>query len=312
VSRLGDALKDVSSSSNRVPPSQKIKESKLLKDLETKQKSYGTIEQSDVTPQEEKVSTLTTLKEGVKQIYRRLSGRGQYSQIPTDEYDVNDDFATTLKKSKKKGQTQGTYAILPEEEIDIEQELEKMEKQRQQKLMNEKEIETMMRSAKKRQPKEHEVSSLIDTSVPPNDWPIMQEFKERNEKNIRKSIARTDKAEREERIKQGLLTPPPKTPKPPRTPKQQLILNNFGKLISKSQDKKKQSNYSLVLQDAEPLILKRELTRMHKKKIGELNDLTSQIAGLETQRANLQPIIERHEATKIQRVLRGHIGRNQF
>ena len=66
----------------------------------------------------------------------------------------------------------------------------------------------------------------------------MQEFKERNEKNIRKSIARTDKAEREERIKQGLLTPPPKTPKPPRTPKQQLILNNFGKLISKSQDKK--------------------------------------------------------------------------
>jgi hypothetical protein len=58
VRRLGDALKDVSSSSNRVPPSQKIKESKLLKDLETKQKSYGTIEQSDVTPQEEKVSTL--------------------------------------------------------------------------------------------------------------------------------------------------------------------------------------------------------------------------------------------------------------
>jgi hypothetical protein len=34
--------------------------------------------------------------------------------------------------------------------------------------MNEKEIETMMRSAKKRQPKEHEISSLIDTSVPPN------------------------------------------------------------------------------------------------------------------------------------------------
>ncbi len=40
-----------------------------------------------------------------------------------------------------RGQTQGTYAILPEEEIDIEQELEEMEKQRQQKLMNEKEIE---------------------------------------------------------------------------------------------------------------------------------------------------------------------------
>ena len=29
-------------------------------------------------------------------------------------------------------------------------------------------------------------------------------------------------------------------------------------------------------------------------------------------RAELQPTIERHEATRIQKVLRGHIGRNQF
>ncbi len=91
------------------------------------------------------------------------------------------------------------------------------------------------------QPKEPDVSSLIDAGVPPNDWPIMQEFKESNERNIRKSIARTDKAEREERIKQGLWTPPPKEPKTPtwnrpRTPKQKLVINYFGKLISKSQE----------------------------------------------------------------------------
>ena len=52
ISRLGNALKDVSSS-NRVPPSQKIKESKLLKDLEKQQKSYGTIQQQDILPKED-------------------------------------------------------------------------------------------------------------------------------------------------------------------------------------------------------------------------------------------------------------------
>ena len=34
ISKLGDALKEVSSSSDQVPVSQRIKESKLLKDLE--------------------------------------------------------------------------------------------------------------------------------------------------------------------------------------------------------------------------------------------------------------------------------------
>ncbi len=52
----------------------------------------------------------------------------------------------------------------------------------------------------------------------------MQQFKTHNETNIRKSIARTDKAEREERIKQGLLTPPPKKQRPPRTPKQEIAI----------------------------------------------------------------------------------------
>ena len=313
ISRLGDALKDVSSSSNRVPPSQKIKESKLLKDLEKQQKSYGTIQQTDVTPQEEKVSTLTNIKEGVKKIYRRLSGqtKSQYSRIPTDDYDVGDDFSTTLKKSKKKGKTQGTYSILPDEEIDIEHELEQMNKQRQQYLINEQEIENMTRSAKKRQPKTQEVS-LLDARIAPNDWPIMQTYKEANETNIRKSIARTDKAEREERIKQGLLTPPPKPPKTPRTPKQQIVLNNFGRLIGKSQDKKKENDFFSVLQEAEPLITKREVTRLYKKRMGQVEEYTSRLEGLERERAALQPVIERHEATRIQKVLRGHIGRNQF
>jgi hypothetical protein len=63
ISRLGDAIKDVTPS-NREPPSKKIKESKLLKDIEQQQRTYGTIQQSDIEPQEPKQSTFTQLKEG--------------------------------------------------------------------------------------------------------------------------------------------------------------------------------------------------------------------------------------------------------
>ena len=74
ISRLGDAIKDITPS-NREPVSKKIKESKLLKDLEKQQKSYGTIQQSDVQPHEPKPSALTQIKEGAKDLYRRLSGQ---------------------------------------------------------------------------------------------------------------------------------------------------------------------------------------------------------------------------------------------
>ncbi len=64
------------------------------------------------------------------------------------------------------------------------------------------------------------------------DWPLITEYKKRNESYIRKSITGTDQAELEERIKQGLSTPPSKPPKPPRTPKHQLAVNHFGQLVS--------------------------------------------------------------------------------
>jgi hypothetical protein len=74
ISRLGYAIQDVTSS-NRTPVSQKIKDSKLLKDIEQQQKTYGTIQRSDIEPREPKPSTLTQLTEGVKDVYRRLSGK---------------------------------------------------------------------------------------------------------------------------------------------------------------------------------------------------------------------------------------------
>jgi hypothetical protein len=289
ISRLGDALKDVTPS-NREPPSKKIKESKLLKDIERQQKTYGTIQQSDIEPREQKPSALTQLKEGVKDVYRRLSGtkKGQYTQLSTSD----PDFKTTLESSKREGQKQGTYAILPQEEMDFDTEME-----------------AMTRSARKRQPKTQE-ASLLDTQVPTQAWPAMQQFKTGNETNIRKSIARTDKAEREERMKQGLLTPPPKKQKTPRTPKQQITINNFGALVTRSQEKQKEERFEAIIQDAYPLITKREIKRFHKQKIGEIESLSSQIASLETQAAKLQPVIEKREATRLQTAMRGKIARN--
>jgi hypothetical protein len=301
ISKLGDALKEVSSSSDQVPVSQRIKESKLLKDLEKKQKTYGTIQTIDVKPQESKPSTLTNIKEGIKDVYRRLSGqkKGDYSKVPTDDYDINDDFSTTLSKSKTRGQKQGTYAILPQEELDFNQEYINM--------THEKELKDMMKSAKKKKIKTQEESLL--------DWPLLTEYKQRNEDNIRKSILRTDQAELEERIKQGLSTPPPKPQKPPkqpRTPKQQLAVNNFGYLTSRLTYKNKEGEYHSIIKDAEPLIYKREISRMKKQLEKKSADYSSQIAALETRKAVLQPDIEKHEATLLQKVMRGHIGRKQF
>ena len=53
--------------------------------------------------------------------------KGEYSKVPTtDEADV--DFKSTLERSKKEGQTHGTYAILPQDDpgIDFEEEMEAM------------------------------------------------------------------------------------------------------------------------------------------------------------------------------------------
>ena len=66
IVNLANAIKDISSAP-RAPPSQKVKESKLLLDLERQQKTYGTIQQSDVQPNEPnlpKPSTLTQIKKG--------------------------------------------------------------------------------------------------------------------------------------------------------------------------------------------------------------------------------------------------------
>jgi hypothetical protein len=83
ISRLGDAIKDITPS-NRAPPSQKIKESKLLKDIEQQQRTYGTIQPSDIEPQDPKPSTITQLTEGVKSISidMKINRNQLYSSTP--------------------------------------------------------------------------------------------------------------------------------------------------------------------------------------------------------------------------------------
>ncbi len=108
--------------------------------------------------------------------------KGDYSKVPTDDYDLHDAFSTTLSKSKTREQKQGTYAILPQEELDFDQEYINM--------THEKEIQDMMKSAKKRKVETQE-ELLLDAT----DWPLMTEYKQRNEDNIRKSVLRKDQAE---------------------------------------------------------------------------------------------------------------------
>ena len=203
-----------------------------------------------------------------------------------------------MQASKQEGQSKGTYAILPQEDLDFEVEME-----------------AMTRNARKRQSKTQ--ISLLDTPVPKQEWPAMQQFKTQNEKNIRKSIARTDQAEREERMKQGLLTPQSKPPKQPRTPKQQMIINKLGDIVAKSQEKQKESKYMSVLQDAEPLIFKREMKKATKI-VGEkvsgyqskISDLDKELAKLEKQKAKLKPVIENYSATTLQTAMRNKRARD--
>jgi hypothetical protein len=257
INRLGDALQDITPST-RTPAKQKIKESKLLKDLEQQQKTYGTISQMDVEPREPKQSTITQITEGAKDLYRRLSGKkkGEYTLVST----TDDDFKTTLQKSKTEGQTKGTYAILPQDDPGIDFEAE---------------IEAMNRRARTRTSRV-ETTNLMDqiANTPNPPWPAMQQFGQQNEKNIRKSITRANQAEREQRIKDGLETPPrsSKPPKPPRTPKQQIIINKFGEIVSKSQGKTKSENYMSALKEADQLILNREVSkakRIVKEKVDD-------------------------------------------
>ena len=66
-----------------------------------------------------------------------------------------------------------------------------------------------------------------------------------------------------------------------RTPKQQSIVNNFGQLVAKTQNQKKESEYHSILKDAEPLTYKRELQRLQRNFFGEIERLSSKLASLE-------------------------------
>jgi hypothetical protein len=118
-------------------------------------------------------------------------------------------------------------------------------------------------------PKKQETPTKIIIPMK-EEWTAMKRMKETNERNIRASIERTNEEERKKQISsdinaqvrflmEGNLPPPP--PKPPRTPKQQLAINNFGKLVSKKQDQLKEAEYNSILQEADPLITKRMLIK---------------------------------------------------
>ena len=78
--RLFNAIKETNTTpATTQEVQQKVKESRLLKEIERKQK-YGTID-TDIIQPEPQPSTLENIKEGVKKIYRRLSGKGGYGPL---------------------------------------------------------------------------------------------------------------------------------------------------------------------------------------------------------------------------------------
>ena len=55
--------------------------------------------------------------------------------------------------------------------------------------------------------------------------------------------------------------------------------------------------------------MKREIKKKLKEVQGGLDEYTSQLQTLERRKSNLQPVYENSEATRLQKVMRGHIGR---
>jgi hypothetical protein len=219
--RLFDAIKEVNTTSaSTAEVQQKIKESRLLKEIEKNQK-YGTYD-TNIEPSEAQPSTLENFKEGVKRIYRRLSGRGGYERLPTQE----EQFEETLKKTKTT--KKGTYAILPQEEpIDIEKELEKMERKTPVK------------------------KSPVKTS-PAKPWPAMEAFGRRNERSIRESVERVDREEAIKRQAQQLLgIDEPERPTIPSTPmRKQRAARHFSKLTDKVIDEHYKKQLETIKREA--------------------------------------------------------------
>jgi hypothetical protein len=202
IGRLSNAIQNMQSDT-RPPVQQKIKESKLLKNVEAQMAaenermrgyegeyvddptisllSGGKIAAATSRPKSHEVpeSLLSSIGSKLKKTYKRLSGGGKegtYAIIPTEE---NEDFKTTLTKAKS--DTKGTFAILPDED----------------------------------EPKKKR-------------WSMMERAKIINERNIRESIEKTDIAEAERDIALG-RKPKIKMPtKPQEAYAQQLDLSNTG------------------------------------------------------------------------------------
>ena len=301
IGRLGDAIKDVKSS-QRPPASQKVKESKLLLDLENRQKTYGSIQSVDVQPSEQQPSLLTNMKDKAKDLYRRLSGqkKGAYTRVPT--------------QNEEPTQTSGTYAAIPQQEpeIDLEAELEMMNRR--------------ARNRQSRDPQAAIVSQLLDQPQQQQAWPLMEQFQQRNERNIRDSIERTNIKEKETRILQG-LTPRQKRKKDVTrnikqntnapeaiTPKQQNVIENLKKLVGGSMERKKANDFNKTEQQAARLI-ERRLFKNKKEEVvghitGRISELRDQISGLSTRAAQIQTRRE-HELDKNNAIIIQNAFRNK-
>jgi len=126
ANRLYNATFNDSNTDVRTQHKERIKKSKLLKDIDEK-KSYGTFQKTDIEPatiedkivSEPKTTILSNIQQKAQQIYKNIVGqnKGAYSRVPSED---NEDFSTTLQKSKSDGKKYGTYSLLPTDEDEIQ------------------------------------------------------------------------------------------------------------------------------------------------------------------------------------------------
>ena len=197
VLMLAESIKDRFGNGNKSGGNTKDRtESKLLKQpLITHQSSYGSIAPSDIKPKESRPSLLSQIKDGMDDIYRRISGdhKGAYQKLKSDE-----DFSKTLSDVKKA--KAGTFTI--DDSLDIEEELKRMERKKLKQAKKTKfdedidrdffDIERDIRDSAKKQ---KELDENFEKIKGTKRWSFMEKQQERNENSIRLSTLRTDMEE---------------------------------------------------------------------------------------------------------------------
>jgi hypothetical protein len=123
ATRLYNATFD--GSEPKTPVRERIKKSRILTEIEKKHEI--TFDESDVQPEisTSTTSTLSSMKERAKKMYENIMGKSKSGYTQLSNVGEDEDFTKTLEKSKAEGKKKGTYSLLPTDEEDDVQLIDK-------------------------------------------------------------------------------------------------------------------------------------------------------------------------------------------